>query len=115
MLKECNHTEYRATLSYSQLSGEFYADVINQKKDSLLEDFTSRPVNEVKAHESFVSVNIYYDSISYTVSNESPQMDIVALIAAIGGNLGLFLGVSVFSICELIQVIIEIFFIKYSK
>jgi len=42
-------------------------------------------------------------------------MDFVALIAAIGGNLGLFLGVSAFSLCEMIQVVIEIYFIKFSK
>jgi hypothetical protein len=72
-------------------------------------------VSVVKARESFVSINIYYDSISYTLSTESIQMDFVSLIAAIGGNLGLFLGVSAFSLCEIIQVMIEIYFIKYSK
>jgi hypothetical protein len=43
---------------------------------------------------------------------ESPQMDIIALLASIGGNLGLFLGVSVFSLCELIVVFMEIYFIR---
>ena len=39
-------------------------------------------------------------------------MDWVNLLASIGGNLSLFLGVSVFSVCEIIEVLIEIYFIK---
>ena len=38
-------------------------------------------------------------------------MNIVSLLASIGGNLSLFLGVSVFSLCEIIEVLIEIYFI----
>ena len=39
--------------------------------------------------------------LTYMYSTESPQMDMAALLASIGGNLGLFLGVSVDSLCEL--------------
>ena len=67
------------------------------------------------ASESFVSLNIFYDSLSYIRTSESPQMNVVALLASIGGNLGLFLGVSVFSLCELIEVFIEVFYIFYGK
>ena len=59
--------------------------------------------------------NIFYNSLSYDLSIESPQMDWVSLLASIGGNLSLFLGVSVFSLCELIEVGIEIYFIKTIK
>jgi hypothetical protein len=38
-------------------------------------------------------------------------MDGVYLLGSIGGNLGLFLGISVFSICEVVQVVIEIIFV----
>jgi hypothetical protein len=37
-------------------------------------------------------------------------MDLVALVASIGGHLSLFLGVSVFSLCELVEVALEVFF-----
>ena len=67
------------------------------------------------AANSIVKVNIFYDSMSYELSTESPKMDIVSVLASIGGNLGLFLGVSVFSLCELIEVAIEIYFVKRAK
>jgi hypothetical protein len=34
-------------------------------------------------------------------------MDIVGFLGNVGGTLGLFLGISVFSLCELIHVLVE--------
>ena len=60
------------------------------------------------AKESFVKIGIIYDSLSYELSTESPKLDIVSTLANTGDNLGLFTGVSIFSICEVIEVLIEI-------
>jgi hypothetical protein len=38
-------------------------------------------------------------------------MDVIALFGAIGGNIGLFLGVSLFTIGELITLFLEMYFI----
>ena len=59
-----------------------------------------------------MQVILFYGSLSYTISTELPQMNFVSLLANIGGNLGLFLGVSVFSLCEIVEIFIEVFFIK---
>ena len=58
-----------------------------------------------------MSVNIFYESLSYMESTESPKMNIVSLLASMGGNLSLFLGVSVFTLAEIVEVVIEIYFI----
>ena len=42
-------------------------------------------------------------------------MDIAALLGNIGGNLGLFLGMSMLSVCEIIEILIEIFLIKINN
>jgi len=42
-------------------------------------------------------------------------MTIMSILAEIGGNLGLFLGVSLFSICELIEVLMEIWYLRLKK
>ena len=107
---ECNRTEYRASASTLKLLGDDFLDYIKENKN-LASDFKKTPLNANTAANSVVKVNIFYDSMSYTLSTESAKMDIVSLLASIGGNLGLFLGVSVFSLCELIEVAIEIFFV----
>ena len=75
----------------------------------LAADFIKRTLNDTSTIEkSVVTVKLYYGSLSYTLTSESPQMDLVSLLASIGGNLSLFLGVSAFSLFEIVEVLIEI-------
>ncbi len=56
----------------------------------------------------FVYLNVFYESLSYTVTTETPLMGISGLLTSIGGNLGLFLDMSLFTLFELVQLFIEI-------
>lgn len=109
---QCNKTEYRTTLASVKLYGESFVDYINDNPN-LRSDFPSTQIIDAsQARESFIRLNIYYDSLSYTYSSETSKMDIVSLISFIGGTLSLFLGVNMFSISELIEVLIELILIK---
>ncbi len=108
---ECNRTQYKASVSSHQFMGDLYVDHIRKNKN-LSADFITQTIDSDSVAQSISSINIFYDSLSFTLSNESPQMDIVALLGNIGGNLGLFLGMSMLSVCEIIEILIEIFLIK---
>ena len=108
---ECNLTEYKTALTSYSLLGDFLAKIIRENPN-LSADFVTKPINSDTALESVASVNLFYGSLSYTISTESPQLDIIGLLASIGGNLGLFLGVSLLSVCEIFEVLIEICFRK---
>ena len=109
---ECNSTKFSYELSFNELMGETYVDAIKENPN-LSVDFLQRKVSDVTtARESVTSVKIFYERLSYKVSNESPQMDAVSLVANIGGNLGLFLGVSLFSLGEILTVLFELCFIS---
>ena len=111
---ECNRTEYRTNIYAVQLIGDKYVDAINANRN-LSKDFVARNLTAQSALSSIVKLNIYYDSLSYQLSTESVKFDIVALLSSIGGNLSLFLGVGVFSLCELIEVFLEVYFIRNTK
>jgi hypothetical protein len=108
---ECNQTLYKTSISSSRLLGRrFYFDSV-KKNPNLANDFLDRILDSLTIERSIVSVNIFYESLSYMESTESPQMNIVSLLASMGGNLSLFLGVSVFTLAEIVEVVIEIYFI----
>ena len=109
---ECNKTEFKYLISMNQLNGYRFLGFILRNKNLSSDFINESMINMETATKSFVSVNIYYDSLSYILSIESPKMSIVSLLADIGGNLGLLMGVSAFSIYEIIEVFIEICFIK---
>ena len=78
-----------------------------KKNPVFASDFTYTPITEETASNKFVEVNLFNDKLSYTSSEDSPSMDIVALFGSVGGTLGLFLGLSVLSFCEVFHVIFE--------
>jgi hypothetical protein len=104
---ECSHNLYKTFISAHQLNGNFYLFKI-QNNSQLASDFISRKIDASTVENAISQINIYYDSLSYTLSTESSQMDIVSLFGSIGGNLSLFLGVTVLSLMEIIEVAIEI-------
>ena len=108
---ECNQTLYKISTSSVQLYGNSYYIEKLRNNSYLAMDFVKRSINSKTAKESIVDLYIFYESLSYTFTTESPQMDWISLMASIGGTLGLFLGVSVFSICEMIEVVVEIFYV----
>ena len=106
---ECNQTLYKTAISFNKLNGNSYISHIRKNKN-LASDFINRTLDSTQVAKSFASVKIFYESLSYTLTNESKKMDWVSLLGSIGGNLGLFLGVSLFSLWEIVEVLLEIFY-----
>jgi len=65
----------------------------------------------------FIQLNIYYKTLGYSESYESPLVDVVTLFSNLGGVISLLCGVSLLSIFEIIDVFIETVLIirKYKK
>ena len=108
---ECYKTEYKTSVSSFQVIGDFFVDAIVENAN-LKEDFVTNDVDISKARDSIAPVNVYYDSLGYTYTTETPIYNTISLLASFGGNLGLFLGINMFSLCELVELLIEIYFIK---
>ena len=94
--------------------GNLFSNFINSKPN-LLSDFNGRPVNAETARRNFVNVNLYYNALAYTLSTETSSMDVVSLLANIGGTMGLFLGVSLLHVCEIVEAFIELGFLIDEK
>ncbi len=104
---ECNSSDFTFSLTSQTSSGIGYAKLIRETP-TFLSDFNSTPITVDTASNKFVQLFVYYDSLKYTSSTDTPSMDIVTLLGNIGGTLGLFLGISLLSICELLHVLVEI-------
>jgi hypothetical protein len=65
--------------------------------------------------DNYVFLNVYYENLQYTVIDQIAQMNVFDLISNIGGNLGLFIGISFLSFAELIELLVEIIYIILGK
>jgi hypothetical protein len=70
-----------------------------------MSDFVTQEITKDDASKSFVNLGLFYDSVSYNLI----EMNVVDLIASIGRNLALFLGVSIFGLCEIRKFSLSLF------
>ncbi|RNA26637.1 acid-sensing ion channel 5 isoform X1 [Brachionus plicatilis] len=95
---ECERIEYDYTVSLTDYPTDLVANglvELMKKKNS-------------SKNYSLDYVNVFYDSLEYESIEELEKMDIVDLVSSIGGLLGLFIGISVLSFAEIIEILILI-------
>jgi hypothetical protein len=59
--------------------------------------------------KTFFSIKVYYENLKYTLIDQHPKTELFALIAEIGGIMGVFLGFSIISVIELFELFYELF------
>ncbi len=111
---ECYSNKFTFSTSSYDVNGDMYVNTV-KNNPNLASDFVTEVINAETVRKSFVRINVFYESLSYSMTEETPQWDIFSLVANIGGNLGLFLGVSFFSICEIITTLFELYFYANGK
>lgn len=89
-LPSCNSAFYQLTSSYSSFPANFFAT------EGL-----------VDPDDNLLTANIFYESLSITEQVTSSSYDVVSLLSDIGGQLGLFLGISIISLIEFLFWVVD--------
>lgn len=114
---ECNSIGYTATTSMSNYPSNQLFKSFNYNlnlKNKLLKLFKGEFSLE-SFRESTASFIVYYEDLKYTQISQDPKTSWLDLVSNIGGLLGLFLGMSFLSLIEIVEFIMEIFFILFEK
>lgn len=67
------------------------------------------------SRDNFIQVDIFYQELSYEEIEENKAFEFLSLLSEIGGFLGLLLGASVLTVCELVDYITLVIINKYWK
>ena len=113
---ECESLTYAYTISHAGYPSKAIAN--EMLKDPVLLsglDNKSNIIDFNYLRENILAVSIYFDALQSTVIEESEQMNFVDLVSGIGGTLGLFLGVSVLTLVEIIELFCELIFRDKTK
>ncbi|PIC51414.1 hypothetical protein B9Z55_001937 [Caenorhabditis nigoni] len=104
--QQCNSLVFRA---YNSYGSQFSSGAFNwlRSKNS------NWTVGHMKAN--FQMINIFYRDMSYTEYNQVQDASITQLLSDIGGNMGMFLGMSVITITEICLYFSKVFWIAVSK
>lgn len=99
---ECTQILYETSISSSKYPNSWYTN--------LLRNYTNygEKVNYTgysELQQTILMVNINFDDMMYTYISQSPAMTTEELIAFIGGNFGLFIGTSLLTMMEFVELV----------
>jgi hypothetical protein len=106
----CDSVEYSLSTSMSSYPSQYYVEALVKKKYLKNFDTTNRSsrdlLNDVKNY--LVRVKINYNQLGYSFTQEQELFDVFSLVSNVGGQFGLFLGLSILSLIEIFQLLIEV-------
>ena len=105
---ECESIKYAYSASFNEYPSEEYGDFLLRLNKIRANNITTFD----KLKRNVLSLNIYYDVLQYKVIEEVPSTDLVTLISGLGGTMGLILGMSFLSVLELVEICLNILFLK---
>ena len=101
---ECETVTFEASTSYAQYPTYNY--YVNETLTNLKYYNTLYKDDNISYGEFIKGIGkvfVYYESLKYTEISSDPAWEIMDLIANVGGTLGLFLGVSLLSFVEFVE------------
>ncbi|KAF6036226.1 SCNN1G [Bugula neritina] len=105
----CWESQYQYTLSASQWPSNSYkpylAKLLKERGSSILSALTDETVGLA---QEFVKLEVFYDNLNYLQYSEKQSMTVEDLVGAIGGHLGLWIGMSILSFVEVIELIVDL-------
>ena len=96
----CNSTAFDLFNSYSAFPAQYFAEDVETR-------FTHLYNFSFNTRDNILSVNVYFESLNVETQTTSDAYGPVALLSDIGGQLGLFMGVSVISVMEFVTWLID--------
>lgn len=116
---ECVQNYIYTSISSIDYPKEAYADNLLKQNIPAINNFKSFSYSQDKAYsmlkKQILSLNIYYEDLKYTIVSDSIKTSPLDFVSALGGTLGLFLGMSFLSLVELVEILIEIFYVIFNN
>lgn len=100
---ECESLHFYTRVSAAKFPSQPYSEILNSIKEKT--PFKDHELNE----ESTAALNIYFKRDASTRIKERPHLNLELFVSNLGGILGLFIGISLLSCCELVELLMEIF------
>lgn len=111
---ECEYLTYSFSYSQSDFPSLAYSKVLSSHP-KVTEKLGNQTITIKALKRAVLKLNIYYDKLKYMVFDEYPASDIISVLSNIGGTIGLFLGVSLLSFIELVEILIGVLIAVYEK
>jgi hypothetical protein len=112
---QCETISYQMSTSMATYPTEYYSKLLESKIDFAMK-FSGNDKNFFKYLKDYlIKVTVNYNELEYTYVEEVAATTPDSLVGNIGGQFGLFIGISLLSVIEIVEIIIQFIFIACSK
>ncbi|CAF0708691.1 unnamed protein product [Brachionus calyciflorus] len=112
---ECDSVDYQLRTSKSRYPTMYYTNYLRYQTDLVSRFPLTTVVSDNHIQKNIVLLNVFYDDLATTYVHEIQEVSADALFGTIGGNLGLFIGMSLLSFVEILEILIEVVLICLKK
>ena len=100
----CNQIEYSVSSSASSYPNNYYKSLLMNNSKIIASGIAYSDLKD-----AVLKINVFYEALEYTVTQEIASLTIDVFIANIGGMFGLFIGITLLSLLELIDLAVLLF------
>jgi hypothetical protein len=111
----CKETKYEVRLTGLMPVTESYKETIQNDLDNLATDPQLANATLAASVGRVSSISIFYDDLKVLRYTQSPSFSAYSLVAGIGGYLGLFLGISLVAMAEILELLFVFVFGLHRK
>ncbi|KAK6989342.1 amiloride-sensitive sodium channel subunit alpha [Biomphalaria glabrata] len=106
----CRESTYEKTIATLQWPTDSYVNYIRPSvcNASKPPSFCKLNISNAALRDELVKLNIYFGDLNYEELADEPNYEITNLLSDIGGSIGLWIGMSVLSVFELIHLALEL-------
>ncbi|KAK3748779.1 hypothetical protein QZH41_013515 [Actinostola sp. cb2023] len=105
----CESIEYSAKLSYARFPSNPYVDIL-AKEYGLI---GTHQENREFLRDNLLELKIYYEDLTFKDIHQVPSYDLFSLLGDVGGQIGLFLGASLLTLVEYLDLLGMIAYTSY--
>ncbi|XP_046578813.1 amiloride-sensitive sodium channel subunit gamma-like [Haliotis rubra] len=99
----CRVYDFQKQVSMTRWPANHYDPAIKFKVRKWAENFKTDVFNDENSRDNLLSINVYFSELSLQTIEEEPAYEFASLLSDFGGQLGLWMGISVLSICEVLE------------
>ncbi|CAC5399535.1 unnamed protein product [Mytilus coruscus] len=108
----CKETRYSRVITARQWPTDEYANILVASVCEQRPEVCNHIVNKKKDSRSlsqdFLRLTIYYEDLNYEEMYETPEIEVQQFASDVGGAIGLWIGLSILSVFELVQLAMEL-------
>jgi hypothetical protein len=112
---ECDSMEFKWNIMQASFPSDNYRRYLKRNPTVLKRFPNLTELSDDLIDSSVVAVKIYFNDMKYTRIVEKSAMNTLTFISNIGGILGLFLGLSLLSLVEIIELFLQIILIFFEN